>query len=361
MPDVHGKPRIACFATQGSGSLDELRIATLLEHLSPTVLPFNRDSKLRSSAVLVDALREVRPELVVMEGTGLGGGMAVTRARATLGVPYVVSSGDAIAPFWGLRQRSLRAPGYAYERALLGTSSGFIGWSPYLVGRALTLGAPRAMTAANWAPVATGHRDKTRARLGIPPEVVVFGLVGSLAWSTNRSYSYGLELVRAVRRVERDDLRVLVVGDGTGIRHLQAAAGGDARVILTGRVPHEEVADYVSAMDVASLPQSVDGVGSFRYTTKLSEYLAASVPIVTGRVPLAYDLDDGWIWRLPGAAPWEERYVAALARLMAEIQLDEAATRRALVPSNLKIFDKELQQRRAASFIVELLADRSRP
>ena len=256
----------------------------------------------------------------------------------------------------------MRAPGYAYERALLGGSSGFIGWSPYLVGRALTLGASRAITAANWAPpVATGQRDGTRARLGVAPEVVVFGLVGSLVWNNKVGYSYGLELVRAVRRVERDDLRVLVVGDGTGLRHLEAAAERDTRVILTGRVPREEVADYLSAMDVASLPQSVDGVGSFRYTTKLSEYLAAGVPIVTGRVPLAYDLDDGWIWRLPGAAPWEERYVAALARLMTEIQLDEVARRRALVPSDLKIFDKELQQRRAAAFIAELLADRNRP
>ena len=61
-------------------------------------------------------------------------------------------------------------------------------------------------------------------------------------------------------------------------------------------------------MDVASLPQSVDGVGSFRYTTKLSEYLAARLPVVTGEIPLAFDLDDGWMWRLPGDAPWEERY-----------------------------------------------------
>jgi glycosyltransferase involved in cell wall biosynthesis len=165
--------------------------------------------------------------------------------------------------------------------------------------------------------------------------------------------------VQAIRRVERDDVRVLVVGDGDGLSHLRPAEN-DLRVILTGRVPREDVPDYLAAMDVASLPQSVDGVGSFRYTTKLSEYIAAGLPIVTGRVPVAYDLDAGWIWRLPGAAPWDETYVAALARLMEEIQLDEVATRRGLVQRHLTIFDKELQQRHVAEFVSELVADRTR-
>ena len=48
--------------------------------------------------------------------------------------------------------------------------------------------------------------------------------------------------------------------------------------------------NHLAAFDLASLPQSVDGVGSFRYTTKLSEYLAAGLPIVTGQIPAAYDL-----------------------------------------------------------------------
>ena len=74
----------------------------------------------------------------------------------------------------------------------------------------------------------------------------------------------------------------------------------------------------MSAMDVASLPQSVDGVGAFRYTTKLSEYASAGLPVVTGRLPFSYDLDAGWLWRLPGDAPWSPRYVQALGRLMEE-------------------------------------------
>ena len=43
--------------------------------------------------------------------------------------------------------------------------------------------------------------------------------------------------------------------------------------------------EFLAAFDLASLPQSVDRVGSFRYSTKLSEYLAAGLPIVTSQIP----------------------------------------------------------------------------
>ena len=151
------------------------------------------------------------------------------------------------------------------------------------------------MTASGWAPYSlspedqTASRIKVRKELGIAANDLVFGLVGSLAWTKRVGYCYGLELVRALERTSRPNLKVVIVGDGTGRTHLEEAAGkrlGDS-VILTGRVSRDQVPDYLAAMDVASLPQSVDQIGSFRYTTKLSEYLAAGLPIVTGQIPLA--------------------------------------------------------------------------
>ena len=112
-----------------------------------------------------------------------------------------------------------------------------------------------------------------------------------------------------------------IVGDGGGLQGLRDLAGEDlgVRVFLPGRVPAEEVPDYLAAFDLASLSQSTDAVGSFRYTTKLSEYLAAGLPVITGETPLAYDLDEGYMWRLPGHAPWSADYVRALTRLLAGI------------------------------------------
>jgi glycosyltransferase involved in cell wall biosynthesis len=339
-------------------------LLTLLANFDPIVFAFDRKGKWRSFRGLVKALLQHRPSLAVMEGTGIAGGIAIMLARLLAGVPYVVSSGDAVGPFVG-RHRPWLGPLFGfYERLLCRLSAGYIGWTPYLSGRALTFGAPRAMTAAGWAPYSpsldtlAASREKIRRELGIAPNDLVFGLVGSLAWTRRVRYCYGMELVRALGRTKRCDLKVIIVGDGDGRPHLEQAAGKElgVRVFLTGRVPREQVPEYLSALDVASLPQSVDKVGSFRYTTKLSEYLAAGLPVVTGQIPLAYDLGDDWLWRLPGNAPWDERYLQALTNLMEHVDSSELTAKQEAVPNQLPEFDRSRQVDRVTAFLTDLLS-----
>jgi glycosyltransferase involved in cell wall biosynthesis len=352
-----------CFATQGPGHLDEQRIAGLLEPLRPVVHAFEREHKLRAALALARAVRAQRPPLVVMEGTGTAGGLTLLAVNALWGVPFVVSSGDAVGPYLGLRSRLLGVLGGVYERLLCRRCAGYVGWTPYLVGRALSFRAPRAMTAPGWTRehASEGARARIRERLGIPADALVVGLVGSLRWNDRLGYAYGAELVRAARLVRREDLVVCVVGDGSGRERLEALAGEDlgVRVLLPGRVPAAQVADHLAAFDVGSLPQSVDRVGSFRYTTKLSEYLAASLPIITGEIPAAYDLDEGCMWRLPGEAPWSPAYVEALAELLQGLGAEDvAARRRAIGERHGEPFAKAAQQRRMQAFIEDLLAAR---
>lgn len=351
---------IAVFSTLGSGSHEEDRILSLTAELNPTVWTFDRANKRRTAGALLRRLRRERPDLVVIEGTAIAAGVVALIGRFVYGVPYVVSSGDAVGPFIRLIAPRLRAAGYVYEFVLCRFCAGYIGWTPYLAGRAMTLGAPRAMTAANWAPAGTrdpADRAAVRQELGIAPDAIVFGLVGSLNWSERAGYCYGLELVRAVRRTARDDMHVVLVGDGDGLARLKDEAGADLgdRVHFSGRVPREQLGRYFAAMDVASLPQSVDGVGAFRYTTKLSEYLAAGLPVVTGQLPFAYDLGGDWLWRLPGDAPWSESYVDALAALMTQIDARDVQQRRASVPHELPVFDEALQRQRATAFLDDVL------
>jgi glycosyltransferase involved in cell wall biosynthesis len=293
-----------------------------------------------------------------MEGTGVAGGAAVIGARLLGGVSYVVSSGDAVAPFVGIAHPLLVPFAALYERLLCRLSAGFIGWTPYLVGRALTLGAPRGVTAPGWSPPARPDaRQRIRKELGIPDRAIVFGLVGYLEWAPRLDYCYGMELVRALRRTDRDDVRVLVVGGGPGLERLREEAGPELgrRVLLPGQVAHEAVPSYLAAIDVASLPQSVDGVGSFRYTTKLSEYVSAGLPLVAAQVPMAYDLDDGWIWRLGGATPWDGRYVSELAQLIDSLGWTEIEERRRAAAADGPLFDRDRQRRRVTAFLSELL------
>ncbi len=301
------------------------------------------------------AVRRLDPDIVVMEGTGFGGGLVLLAGRLLGGRAYIVSSGDAVGPFLRARSLPLGIAGGAYERLLCRLSAGFVGWTPYLVGRALTFGAPRAMTAANWGapPGADGVGGEVRGRLGIPTDAIVFGLVGSLNWTARHGYCYGQELIRARLDIARDEVHVLVVGGGDGLDRLRALAGDQLglTIHLPGPVAPEAVGAHLAAMDVASLPQSVDRVGAFRYSTKVSEYRAAGLPFATGQIPLGYDLGPDGVWRLPGDAPWDELYVRALTELMAGLDRDAIVARRPRDADGRGLFDAERQQRQVSAFV----------
>lgn len=358
--------RVLALATQGAGGDDEARLRGLLEGVDAEFFPFDKARKRASALDLIRTIRRRRPDLVVMEGTGVAGGLVLLLGRL-LGTPYVVSSGDAVGPYVGAKRPWLWPPFALYERALCRGAAGFIGWTPYLTGRALSFGAGRGMTAPGWAPFQRDSEDlasarvEVRSRYGIDQDALVVGLVGSLSWNSRFEFCYGADLVRAVGRSPRPDLVALVVGDGTGRPHLERLAGSDLghRVVLPGRVSREEVPNVLAAMDLGSLPQSVDGVGSFRYTTKISEYLAARLPIVTTQIPAAYDLEDGWAWRIAGDAPWKTDYLDALTAFLDGLTPADVAVKRAAVPTTPTEFDRQRQVHRAANFINDLLRERA--
>jgi glycosyltransferase involved in cell wall biosynthesis len=354
---------ILAFATQGAGHLDAQRLRELLEPLGAEELDFDRAHRLRAAFGLWRRAGRTRPGLIVMEGTGIAGGLSVLALRMLRGIPYVVSSGDAVGPYLALSSRTAGLAGAVYERLLCRRCAGYIGWTPYLAGRALSFGAPRAMTAAGWARelAPAGSRERVRERLGIPEGALVAGIVGSLNWRKRIGYAYGAELVRAVRRTERGDLVAVIVGDGPGAEPLRELAGEElgSRILMPGRVAPAEVGEFLAAFDLASLPQSVDRVGSFRYSTKLSEYLAAGLPIVTSQIPAAYDLDEGFCWRLPGPSPWSDTYVEALARLLGGLERPAIEQHRAAALAASAAgasFDRAAQVQRVGEFVRDILS-----
>lgn len=349
-----------CLATQGSGSADEQRLAYLLEPLRPRVLPVDRRHKSRVPASLLSAIGRRRPDVIVMEGTGAAGGLAVMSADLLRCVPYILSSGDAVGPFLRAFHPATWPVAALYERALVRRCAGFIGWSPYLVGRALSQGAVRGMTAAHFSlsMPTPGAREATRQKLGIPDEAIVIGIAGSILRDPRHAYSYGVDLIRALHRTDRSDLYLLIVGDGEGLNALADLAGSELgrRVLLPGGCPPESVADHLAAMDIGVLSQSTDLVGALRYTAKLPEYLMARLPVIVTQTPPAYDLDGGWLWRLPGDSPWDEEHIEALADLMQRVSRDEIAEKKSQLPEQLDVFDPCRQQQRVCAFVRDATA-----
>jgi glycosyltransferase involved in cell wall biosynthesis len=357
---------VLAFSTKGSGSNEEDRIRALVSETDATLLPFDKSRKLRSFLQLIRTLGQSRRRLIVMEGTGLAGGIACMIARLLFGHRYVVSSGDAVGPFIATHVWILGLPFALYERLLCRWCAGFIGWTPYLVGRALTFGAPRGVTAAGWV-IGQNIEDRAAARReareewGVPQHCIVFGIAGAILWNRRRNYCYGLELVRAIRQIPRDDIAVVIIGDGSGLPKLRDTAGEDLgkRVFLPGRVPLDRVMWSLCGFDVASLPQSTDAVGAFRYTTKISEYRGASLPIVTSRIPAAYDLDLGDCWRLPGENPWDASFIASLAELMNGITQEQLASRGNQRQCVGDTFDRDTQIERVGEFLSDLIDEQT--
>lgn len=354
--------RVLACATEGAGGEDERRLRALIAAYDATFFTFSKREKRASAIRLLQLLKSKQFDLFVMEGSGIAGGAAAILGRWLWNIPYVVSSGDAIAPFLAARH-PLGKPLFAlYEQALYANCSGFIGWTPYLVGRALSSGAPRAITIPGWAPFTLAKEDllqarrSIRERFRIPDDAVVFGIIGSLNWSSRYQYCYGADLVRAAR-LRKSPAYVLVVGDGSGLPFLRELAGDQlgSTILLPGRIPRDEVPGYLAAMDVGCIPQSVNAVGSFRYTTKLSEYRAAGLPFVSNQIPMAYDLDDGKIWRLPGSSPWDQKFIEYLSKLMETLSLHEIAERKR-IPSSYSEFDEDAQIARVTSFLEDVLA-----
>ena len=312
--------KVLCIVTAGKGNQDELRARRLTGLLKAEITYYFVDRTVPRFAALQEIyhlLKSVQWDLVYQEGTGIAGGINVILAAMLREQPFVISSGDPIAGFFlttgGLWQGKIME---IYERLLYKTCTGFIGWTPYLTGAAMKMGAKRAVTVEGAVDLnvfygyESERRREVRQKYGIPENHVVCGIVGSLKWVPRQSRCQGYELVETLKRLRREDVSMLIVGDGTGKSRLEQAIPEElrSRVILTGRVPQTEVVDTINAMDIGFVTQIMGKLGNYRLSTKLPEYLACGVPIAMSPVPGFYDYAATAGWPLPPYHPTSEQF-----------------------------------------------------
>jgi hypothetical protein len=308
-------------------------------------------------------LLQQKYDMVYMEGTGIGTGIPLISAGRR-GQKYIVSSGDPIKGFFLNTQGRVAATMFGiYENQLMQQCRAFVGWTPYLTGRAMELGAKRAATIEGGADMSLFNvptpQQKAEAKrsFGIPTDHIVCVVVGSLLWSQPQSYSYGLELVEMLKFLKRPDVSVLVVGDGNGRKILEERVPPHMkdRIVFTGRIDFKEVPRAFHASDIGFVTQTLDGLGNYRLTTKLPEYLASGLGVAMSPIPGYYDyvLDAGWA--LPEAHPNSREFHEGCAELLNGMTKEDLADKSA-VASNLarQRFDYEFLSGRFSQFVQDI-------
>ncbi len=361
--------RMLCINTGGIGDLHGLRARRLTQGLRDVNLTFYDVDKRRSRWENMQRIRSLLLDtpwdLVYQEGTGIAGGLNLIYAARNHGLRYVVSSGDPIGGFFHTVYGPLHGYIFSqYERALYRYAAGFIGWTPYLTGMALSIGARRGVTVEGAVDtdvftVPTEEEKATiRANLGIPAEALVCGVVGSIKWTPRQQYCYGLELIAMLHHLNRQDIHVLIVGDGNGMPYLRdrIPRGREAQVHFTGRVPEQEVAQMLKAMDIGFITQTLDGLGSFRLTTKLPEYLASGLAVAMSPIPGLYDYVLPAGWPLPAKHPATSSFHRHLAAWLDTLSHEEVKHRASYARGiALKHFSYPVVTRKFQHFIADLL------
>ncbi len=140
------------------------------------------------------------------------------------------------------------------------------------------------------------QRAQARKQWGLDGSVVCGYLGAFVPWHGIDSFVYAV----ADRLKSAPHLKLLLVGDGAKFAEVEAfiaSRGLGDQVILTGRVPHDQVPGLLAAMDMAILPSA----GDYTSPVKLFEFMASGVaPIAPDFLPIREVLQEGKTgWMFP--------------------------------------------------------------
>ncbi len=242
-------------------------------------------SKLTAARQMRAQLAQLRPSIVYVLDMGLSGVLAALIYKAQSGARVVIDTGDAITAL--ARSAQLRGPAGLAATWLLEEAG--LRFADRLVVRGSKhreLLARRGLN-ATWIPdgfeADLFYPEMKRPRDG----KLCVGLLGSITWNGKLEATYGWDLVETLALLPNEDLRGLVVGDGTGLNALRehaARRGVERRIKFTGRIPYEELRPWIQSMDICLSTQTNDLPGQVRTTGKLPLYMACGRFVLASRV-----------------------------------------------------------------------------
>lgn len=251
---------------------------------------YREAGRVASIGKFVRFLRVERPDLTYVMDMGYSAVIAAALYRMASGNRVIVDTGDAIHE---LARSMGRAPlGIALTGALenfglrrfdsvvvRGTRHGELLASRGIAATVIPDGVETELFYPR-------NADALRERLGLGG-VMTIGLVGSSVWSSRLGICYGWDLVEVIHELRDLPVKGVLIGDGSGIEHLKKRAeelGLGERMVFVGRLPYDQLPDYLSALDVCLSTQTNDLPGQVRTTGKLPLYLASGRYILASRV-----------------------------------------------------------------------------
>jgi glycosyltransferase involved in cell wall biosynthesis len=199
-------------------------------------------------------------------------------------LPVILEVNDS-ATVVRVRPLCFRRLAMAIERWTFRQASGLVFVSSLFRDRALaahgalapTIVTPNAANIEQFS-VTPQQREATRRQWGLDGHVVCGYLGAFVPWHAIDQFVFRIADMMAAA----PHLKLLLVGDGATfpvVQQFVQERGLSSRVVLAGRVPHDQVPGLLAAMDMAILPSA----GDYTSPVKLFEFMACGVP------PLAPD------------------------------------------------------------------------
>ncbi len=198
---------------------------------------------------------------------------------------------------------------------------------------------------------APGSAEQVRRQLDLPE--LVIGYAGRL--EERKGVRDLLEAARLLRQTRGDSFGLLIVGDGPLRAEAEAFTAthlGPGQARHLGFVSHQDMPQYIRAMDILALPSRTTAHWKEQFGRVLLEALACEVPVVgsdSGYIP---DL----IRETGGGLVFPEGEAEALAARLTEL-LDNPERRQALGRRGREVVEREYSTERVAERLYEALLE----
>lgn len=221
-----------------------------------------------------------------------------------------------------------------------------------ILSRGVTVPVHTIPTGVDTRRLASGRRERARARLRLAADAPVIGHLGRLAAEKNLGY-----LAEAIGRALREhpEARALIVGDGPSRPEMDntfASLGVAERVVFAGKLTGQALLDACAAMDVFAFASTSETQGLV-----VAEAMAAGVPVValdaSGVREVVRDGENGRL--LPNDAT-AAIFAAALLELL---RAPDALARQAeAARATAATLDRSVTSARLLALYAELIAAR---